>query len=147
MDKRVIISDLDGTLSDPSARLHLYKERKYAEFNKAGKNDKPIENVCNILRNLKDSETDIVICTARDESCRKDTEDWLKLNDVPYDILLMRWKDDQRHDIEVKRDMFNKLLEIYDFKQFWFVLEDRNVCVDMWRGEGLSCLQVAPGDY
>ena len=31
MDKRVIISDLDGTLGDYSHRVHLYKEKNYKE--------------------------------------------------------------------------------------------------------------------
>ena len=35
----------------------------------------------------------------------------------------------------------------FDYKDIWFVLEDRQCVVDMWRGEGLTCLQVAPGDF
>ena len=35
----------------------------------------------------------------------------------------------------------------FDYKDIWCVLEDRKCVVDMWRGEGLTCLQVAPGDF
>jgi uncharacterized HAD superfamily protein len=144
MDNRIIIVDLDGTITDPTQRLHLYRKGKYEEFNKAGKDDKPIENICNIIRRLKDNETDIVIITARSESCRKETINWLSLHDIPFDNLLMRGKNDHRSDADIKRDLFNQNIK---FSDVWFVLEDRNICVDMWRGEGLSCLQVAPGDF
>ena len=147
MDVRIIISDLDGTLSDPAHRIKLYKERRYDEFNAAGKDDKPLQGICNILRPLSDRETYIVICTARSESCRKETLQWLKLNEVPCAKLMMRRNGDERSDAVVKKEMLDQLLETYKFSQFWFALEDRDMCVDMWRGEGLTCLQVAPGDF
>lgn len=144
MDKRIIIADLDGTLSDYGHRIHLYKERDYKAFNKAGVNDKPIENICNIIRRLKDEETDVVVITARDETCRRDTTLWLKLNDIPYDSLLMRKVGDMSSDPDCKKRIFD---EYFDYEKIWFVLEDRKSVVDMWRGEGLTCLQVAPGDF
>ena len=33
-------------------------------------------------------------------------------------------------------------IDEYSDKNIWFVLEDRAVCVDMWRALGLSCLAV-----
>jgi|TARA_R100000995_G_scaffold693_1_gene455 uncharacterized HAD superfamily protein len=144
MDKRIILVDLDGTLSDYGHRVHLYKERDYEAFNKAGIGDKPIENICNIVRRLKDEETDIIVMTARDDSCREDTARWLKLNDIQYDGLLMRKSGDMSSDPVCKKNLFN---EYFDYKDIWFVLEDRKCVVDMWRGEGLTCLQVAPGDW
>ena len=144
MGKRIIIADLDGTLSDYGHRIHLYKDKNYKAFNKAGINDKPIENICNILRMLQDEETEIVIMTARDETCRKDTSKWLRLNDVPYDRLIMRPLKDMSSDPDCKRKLFD---DNFDYKDIWFVLEDRQSVVDMWRGEGLTCLQVAPGDF
>ena len=146
MRNRIVITDLDGTISDYTHRIKHYKLRDYEKFNSEGINDKPIQNVCNILRSLHDQETHIVICTARSESCRKETEEWLKLNEVPYDKLMMRGLEDQGPDPIIKRKMLDELLETFDFNQFWFALEDRDMCVDMWRGEGITCLQVAPGD-
>jgi uncharacterized HAD superfamily protein len=145
MDKRVIISDLDGTLGDYSHRVHLYKEKNYKEFNKQGINDRPIEKICNMLRALHDSETEVWVITAREETERAMTEKWLKLNEIPCDKLLMRPKDDQGHDWDVKEKLFESTG--FDYKKVWFVLEDRTKCVDMWRGQGMHCLQVAPGDF
>jgi hypothetical protein len=134
MGMRIVIADLDGTISDYSHRIKLYKERDYDAFNKAGENDKPIENICNILRALNREETEIVIMTARR----------LRLNDVPYDRLIMRPEGDQSPDAECKRKLFEKKI---NYSDVWFVLEDRKSVVDMWRGEGLTCLQVAAGDF
>jgi len=144
MGIRLIIADLDGTLSDYGHRISLYKKKDYDAFNKAGINDKPIENICNIIRMLHDEETKVVIMTARDEGCRKDTEKWLEMNDVPYDDLLMRPSWDGSPDPVCKQKLLEKHI---DYKDIWFVLEDRKSVVDMWRGEGLTCLQVAPGDF
>ena len=144
MVNRIIICDLDGTLSDYGHRLKFFKQRDYEAFNAAGINDKPIENICNILRALHSKEVEIVIMTARDESHRKDTAKWLRLNDVPCDRLIMRPVDDQSSDHVCKLKLMQKHIEESDI---WFVLEDRQSVVDMWRGEGLTCLQVAPGDF
>ena len=144
MGMRIVIADLDGTLSDYGHRKHLYKERDYDAFNKAGKNDKPIENICNILRALDREETEIIIMTARSDDNRMDTQEWIKLNDVPCDRLIMRPFDDNTSDDDGKRKLFNEKI---NYSDVWFVLEDRKSVVDMWRGEGLTCLQVAPGDF
>ena len=135
MDKRIIISDLDGTLSNYEKREHFYNSKNYFEFNKAGIEDTPIENVCNILRNLKDDDTDIVIMTARDEYHRHATLEWLKIYDIPCD---------NRYDDEVKLDLFERN---YEKKDVWFVLEDRQMVVNMWRSLGLTCLQPRDGDF
>ena len=144
MDKRIIISDLDGTLSNYEKREHFYNSKNYFEFNKAGIEDTPIENVCNILRNLKDDDTDIVIMTARDEYHRSATLEWLKIYDIPCDKLLMRPSDDNRYDDEVKLDLFERN---YEKKDVWFVLEDRQMVVNMWRSLGVTCLQPRDGDF
>jgi phosphoglycolate phosphatase-like HAD superfamily hydrolase len=144
MGMRIVIADLDGTLSDYGHRLHLYKERDYDAFNKAGKDDRPIENICNILRALDRQETEIVVMTARSSDNRPATQEWLRLNDVPCDRLIMRPVGDQSPDDECKRKLFEEKI---DYSDVWFVLEDRKSVVDMWRGEGLTCLQVAPGDF
>lgn len=144
MGMRIVIADLDGTLSDYGHRLHLYKERDYDAFNKAGKDDRPIENICNILRALDRQETEIVVMTARSSDNRPATQEWLRLNDVPCDRLIMRPVGDQSPDDECKRKLFEEKI---DYSDVWFVLEDRQSVVDMWRGEGLTCLQVAPGDF
>ena len=144
MDKRVIICDLDGTISDYSHRVKYYKKRQYEKFNSEGKNDFPIENICNILRYIHSPTNEIVIITARGDNYFNETVNWLKMNDIPFDKLLMRPREDNSPDYECKKKLFENHV---NFSDVWFVLEDRKCVVDMWRGEGLTCLQVAPGDF
>ena len=142
--KKIIISDLDGTISDCSHRLKYYHKKDYFKFNQLGADDLPITPVVNILRNCKSNDSDVVIITARDEVHRPATVDWFKRYDIPCDNLLMRKSDDNRWDDKVKEHLF---LKHYEPKDVWFVLEDRQICVDMWRKLGLTCLQPAPGEF
>ena len=70
--------------------------------------------------------------------------DW-SLSDSDW-ILTMRGAGDNRKDDEVKYDMYN-----YGVKgryRVHYVLDDRQQVVDMWRNKcGLTCFQVAPGDF
>jgi phosphoglycolate phosphatase-like HAD superfamily hydrolase len=142
--KRIVIADLDGTLSDYQHRVKFWIQKDYDAFNSRGKDDKPIEDICNILRRLHNDETEIVVMTARDEWHQQDTAEWLRLNDVPFDRLLMRKTGDMSHDDDCKKNMLEQNIEK---ENVWFVLEDRKVVVDMWRKEGLTCLQVAAGEF
>ena len=120
--KKIIITDLDGTISDCTHRLKYYRKNDYFKFNELGSEDLPITPIVNILRNCKSEDTDIVVVTARDEYHRPTTLDWLKRYDIPCDNLLMRPSDDNRYDDEVKLDLFERN---YKKEDVWFVLEDR----------------------
>lgn len=59
--------------------------------------------------------------------------------------LFMRADDDDRKDSIVKAEIYEK--HIKDKYNVKFVLDDRNQVVEMWRSLGLTCLQVAEGDF
>lgn len=108
--------------------------------------DKPIEDVCRVCRELWGASR--IFLTGRPEKIRKGTKEWLYLNDMPVgkeDLLLMRPDGDHRPDYEVKREIYER--EIKDKYDILGVFEDRQQCVDMWRSVGLTCFQVAKGDY
>ena len=57
----------------------------------------------------------------------------------------MRKQHDNRADWIVKKELFvDEISNIYDVK---FVLDDRQQVVDMWRSLGLTCFQVAEGNF
>ncbi len=58
-------------------------------------------------------------------------------------ISCLRKDNDRRSDTEVKRE----LLATLDKSKILFVVEDRSRVVEMWRSEGLVCLQCAPGEF
>ena len=83
--------------------------------------------------------------SGRKETCRRQTEVWLAVADVPSDALLMRDRYDDRPDVQVKRDLYDRHVRgRYDVL---CVLDDRSSVVQGWRDLGLTCLQVAPGDF
>jgi predicted kinase len=71
------------------------------------------------------------------------TEDWLRKHKIRYEYLFMRNSGDHRPDNLVKKEILDRLPK----DKISFVLDDRDQVVKMWRDNGLTCLQVAPGNF
>lgn len=146
MAKPIIIFDLDGTLADCEHRKKylLQKPKNWKAFFAEAEQDQPIEPMRVLNRVLADSgKFEIYICTGRHDGMRGQTEAWLKKHNVVWDVLLMRREKDFRQDFTVKKEMLAGL----PAERILFVVDDRNQAVEMWRAEGLFCLQCADGDY
>ena len=144
MAERIIICDLDGTLCNCDHRLKFANQKNWAEFNKRCIDDTVNSDIANILSNLRSKETHIYLVSGRVSKFKDKTTEWLRLNDIYYDKLLMRGAEDHRPDHVVKREiLYNEI----DKTKVWFVLDDRKSVVDMWRKSGLRCLQVQEGDF
>lgn len=141
---RIIICDLDGTLCDCTHRLEFAHSKEWDKFNAGCVDDKVNEDIANIIRNLSGTHTLIYLVSGRDDEHIVKTEDWLFLNDIHYDKLFMRKSGDHRPDSVVKQEILDREIEKSDV---WFVLDDRKAVVDMWRKNGLRCLQVQEGDF
>lgn len=87
----------------------------------------------------------IILVSGRKDTYREVTERWLVDNDIHYDYLFMRKGDDNRKDFIIKQEIYEA--EIKDKYNILFVLDDRNQVVELWRSLGLTCLQVAEGDF
>ena len=133
---KAIICDIDGTLA------HM-KDRSPYDWSRVDQDevDPVIKNLLNAVKN----KYFIILTSGRDEVCREKTEKWLRGNEIPYGMLLMRPEGDIRKDLIVKRELFE--IHIRPYYNIEFVLDDRNQVVDMWRSLGLKCLQVAEGDF
>jgi predicted kinase len=131
-----ILVDIDGTL----AQMH---GRGPFEWHRVGE-DVAVEKIVNLV-NTQALQHRIIVMSGRDGSCRKQTEAWLDKHDVLWDYLYMRPAGDMRKDNIVKYELFDK--HIRDEYDVQYVLDDRNQVVDMWRALGVTCLQVAPGDF
>ena len=145
--KNTIIVDIDGTISKVGDRLKYLKQEPtdWDSFYDACFEDKPITNVIGMLHNLSDT-YNLVFCTGRRESVRTQTVKWLvKYGFYISDNLLMRPNNDYRHDTIVKPEQLEKAR--IELKNIAFVLEDRNSMVKKWRDLGLTCMQVADGDF
>lgn len=147
MTPDTVVVDLDGTLSDGRARYHLVrgKHRDYAAFH-ARLGEDPVNEWCKKLiwqmRSDEDGHylTRVVLVSARPKSVIKDTGEWLEKHNIYVDeIYLLREDGDSTPDHELKREW----LHMYGKSRILFVVDDRQKVVDMWREEGVVCLQCA----
>lgn len=141
-ETKVVIFDIDGTLADISHRRHLLQQNPHnwkAFFDEMG-GDKPNPPIVNLYRLIwNSSDYQCVIVTGRPEQYRKVTEQWLAWNEIPFQKLMMRPKSDQRPDHSVKQEFLDELQSAG--MKIEFVVDDRKSVVDMWRRNGLTCLQ------
>lgn len=149
-----VIFDLDGTLA-------LIDKRRAKSILKNGKMDwdvffdpanidldQPNMPVIHMARTLKNAGHMVVIFSGRSKGTKDATVDWLNKFGVPFDVLKMR---------PTSRDFM--FMPDDKLKQMWLddlfpnkddilcVFDDRNKVVDMWRANGITCMQVAPGDF
>ena len=99
-----------------------------------------IVRLCNILYRAG---IRILLCSGRNEQHHAETTEWLAQQQVLYHELLFRRNGDRRSDVLVKQ----KFLVGIDKGKILFVVEGRRRVVQMWRAQGLVCLQCAPGDF
>ena len=138
-----IIVDIDGTIADNMHRQSVLdaEPKDWDAFFRECHLDLPIEPIVEIVK-LLEPHYAILIVTGRSEKYRELTKFWLKKYNIPYDELYMRPENDYRPDHEIKEEIlftirknnYNPLLAI----------DDRQSVVDMWRRNGLICLQNEP---
>lgn len=134
-DPQAIICDIDGTLA-------LFGDANpYDRDFMQDKINMPVRGIVTLYNKYHQ----VILLSGRMDKYREVTEAWLKANKVPYDHLFMRKSEDVRKDSIIKKELYEENINgKYNVR---FVLDDRNQVVDMWRSLGLTCLQVAPGDF
>lgn len=166
---KVIIVDIDGTLSDCQHRLHFIngEHKDWDAFYSALENDKPIEQMRWLMRIIDmgcgnmmiGSDVNFVFCTGRPEKYRNLTVKWLIKNidecfcpdseddegGETWPKLLMRKDGDFRADDIIKQEMLDSLKA--KGYEILFAIDDRKRVADMYRKNGVICLQCADGDF
>lgn len=143
-----IIIDLDGTLCDVSHRTHFVKESppNWPAFFDACIDDTPNAAVAALYDMAIQTNYRIIYVSGRPETHRAETEEWLCRHELNnYAELLMRPAGDYRQDAVVKRELFDQ--HISGRYHILFTVDDRDQVVQMWRDLGLTCFQVAAGDF
>lgn len=140
--ENAIICDIDATLS-----LNLKGRPFYGEGCAEGiADDIVIEPIANILRTMSKNNK-ILIVTGREGTPEiiEATKNWLINNNIPYDSIYLRPVKDYSPGTECKKEIYNNYIKgKYNVS---FVLEDNKKCVNMWRSEGLICLQPNDGNF
>lgn len=141
---QTIIVDLDGTLADVGHRLkHVQQpgKKNWPAFFAAMHLDE-LNVWCRELMNaMKAAGFRIALVSGRPDDYEETIKKWLLQYDVQYDLLYLRRGGDRRPDTIVKREILRRYFEK---KDILFVVDDRPSVVEMWRSEGLICLQCNP---
>lgn len=138
--QKAIIVDIDGTVALHGSRSP-YDTSRYDE-------DAPYAAVIEQIRMAAAADYCVLFTSGRDITYRTVTVEWLCrhviADDMTWDIF-MRPAGDTRNDAVVKLELFDE--HIRDRFDVRWVLDDRDRVVAMWRGLGLSVMQVAPGAF
>jgi predicted kinase len=133
-----VLVDIDGTMALKGARSPFDETRVHE--------DRPNLPVIEVVRQECAAGKRVIFMSGRTDACREATEEWLRVHfGVPWEALHMRPAGDMRKDSVVKRELFDRhVRDHYDVRR---VYDDRDQVVKAWREIGLTCLQVAPGEF
>ena len=150
---KAIVCDLDGTMA-------LMNGRNPYDASTCDK-DLPNIPVVETIKLFHEAGYKIIFCSGREDKFKEPTEKFIKqyftkeeshqpFSDFTYDSprsyhLFMRKTGDQRKDAVIKNEIFME--NIYNKFNVLFVLDDRDQVVKGWRDIGLTCFQVAEGDF
>jgi len=148
----IILFDIDGTLMDIEHRRHFVDAHQgkndWDSFldPKIMANDTPNWPVVNMALLLDNGVANrVIMVSARNERHRDVTQRQMEAVGLGNCFLFLRPDGDFRADDEFKKDVLDELTK-QDMRPD-LVFDDRNRVVDMWRREGISCFQVAEGDF
>jgi hypothetical protein len=151
MKLKTVIFDLDGTLA-------LIDDRRKVSTKPNGKIDwdkffdpkninldKPNIPVIKMAQLLASTDHQIVIFSGRSDATIYTTKSWLNKHKVPFHIIKMRPAKDFTPDDVLKQ---NWLDDLFPYRgDILCVFDDRDKVVQMWRDNGLTCMQVADGNF
>jgi len=149
MNEKIVIFDLDGTLAliDERRELAVMPNGKInwkVFYNPENiKLDKPNIPVIKCFKALAEQGFKMVILSGRDSISRVETKKWLRDNEIHPDILWMRPEGSYIPDDILKK----KWLDELGIDNIFCIFDDRDKVVKMWRDNGLTCFQVAPGNF
>ena len=145
--KLTVICDIDGTIAKREETGPGWREP--FEWDRVHE-DGVHQPIVKLVWMLRDAGYQIVFVSGRMEAAREGTLRWLDTHvfceaDHGKPTLFMRADGDYRKDTVAKQEIYHREIEgIYNVK---YVLDDRDSVVAMWRGLGLTVLQVADGKF
>lgn len=131
-----IIVDVDGTIA-------LRRNRGPYEWHKVG-NDAPNKPIVRLVGTLYEMGYALLIVTCRDGRFESLTTQWLYDYQIPFDRCYSKPADSDDTDVVVKARIYEDIKEEFNVQ---YVFDDRQEVVEMWRNNGLTCLQVADGYF
>lgn len=145
----MIIFDLDGTLALDHHRSHFLKgDTKYwDEYFNACVHDEPNKPIVQLLKLYAAADIKVGIFSGRSDSVMNQTVEWLHAQGIwnLLEFIQMRPEHDRTQDDILKLQWAKRIEK--DHEPISLIFEDRQRVVDMWRANGYTCCQVAPGAF
>lgn len=141
---KAVLFDLDGTLINVNSIAHLIGD--WDAFAEASVTCPPAEAMCDFARQMQRI-GEMIIVTGKSEAYRHRVIDWLAMQGIMPDLLLMRPLLNSESDITLKIRMVEIAMGADWSAQVLFAVEDRDKMVEAWRAAGITCLQCAPSLY
>lgn len=154
-NKPLYIFDLDGTLAlIEHRRKYLDEKEDPHRWDKFFSNihlDLPNKAVVHVLDCLLNVGNDIWIFSARSDIVKEETIKWLVDNTLLsaedlHDTLMMRPHSNSDPDVTFKAQLYDRMLD-EDKKRLVAIFDDRDRVVEFWRSKGVTCFQVAKGNF
>ena len=149
--KKVVIFDLDGTLAiidKRKAKAALPNGKMNWDVFFAPENiqlDEPNWPVIESFKAMKAAGFIVGVFSGRDDISRQETMDWLDQHGIETDFLRMRRNGSFVPDDKLKKLWLDDILA--NGNEVMCTFDDRDKVVKMWRDNGITCFQVAPGDF
>lgn len=146
--KPAIIVDIDGTLANSDTRKNTFfpegGKKNWKGFYEDSINDFPHEWCLDIIERFRNFYS-IILVTGRPGEYHDLTKQWLKKHGIYFDVFHGRTGGDYRTDFIIKEEIYlNKIRPEFEII---FAIDDRKQVVDMWRRNGITCLQCAEGNF
>lgn len=140
--KKCVVFDLDGTLCNLNHRLKyiLSFPKQSEKFHTSCVDDTLVPRVFEMYELFRNNGYSMVILTCRPKKYEALTIEWLSRHNVKYDLLISSDKQELTDD---KAKKFYKDNVIEPKYEIAFAVDDRKCVIDMWREEGITCLDVA----
>jgi hypothetical protein len=139
------IYDVDGTLANVDPYLHYVRgsDRDYDAFHEASIGALPNIEVVEMLNNSVSDGLSVLIVTSRKEKYRGLTSMWLAKNNIRSHGLFMRADNDNRPDYEAKKDMLDKITQLWDVRH---AVDDNPNVIKLWEDNNIPTTKIGNWD-
>ena len=152
--KPLYIFDLDGTLALIAHRRRFVEglRKDWQAFYAACDLDEPNWPVIHTMDRLLQAGAEVWLFSGRSDEVREKTVAWLARYtsfmsfDLTPSVLHMRRAGNYTLDDQLKREWLDSML-VEDRQRLVAAFDDRDRLVRMWRDAGVTCFQVAPGEF